>query len=278
LYHTKTVSEKLQAALGEDFYVTYAMRYKNPSLPSVLESMRKMNFSKIIVVPMFPQYASSSTGSALQRVMEIISKWYVIPEINIISQYYDHPGYIRAFTEIGKKYNWQSYDHVIFSFHGVPERQVDKVYEDGLCADRHCEQGVTDENKFCYKAVCFETARQIAQSLDMPEGAFTVGFQSRLGRDPWLEPSTEHLVEQMGKEGKKKLLVFSPAFTADCLETTIEIGEEYKELFEEHGGEHLQLVESLNSHPLWVDTLKSLVLERAQPGRTAFAPSESLVL
>ncbi len=263
LLYTKSVSEKLQEELGSGFHVEYAMRYKNPSLRVVLEKMRKQNFQKIILVPLFPQYASASTGSALQRAMEIISKWWVIPEISVVSQYYDHETFVDALVAKGQQYDHSAYDHIIFSFHGVPIRHVDKVYDSGLCADHDCENEVTPENKYCYKATCYYTARTLAERLGISPERYTVAFQSRLGRDPWLEPFADHLIEERAKKGDKKLLVFSPAFTADCLETIIEIGEEYQELFEEHGGEKVQLVESLNDHPLWVQALKEIVLERA---------------
>ncbi|MEN7548335.1 ferrochelatase [Rapidithrix thailandica] len=275
LHYTRLASEHLQQELGDDFHVEYAMRYKNPSIESVLERMRKMNFAHLIIVPLFPQYASSTTGSALQNVMEVIRKWWVIPEISFVSQYYDHPQFVQALLERGKQYPHKEYDHVMFSFHGLPVRQVDKVYDDGLCEDHNCEAEVTDDNKFCYKAVCYETARQIARGLEIPEEKYTVAFQSRLGNDPWLEPFADKVVKEQAEKGCKKLLVFSPAFTADCLETIIEIGEEYQEIFQEHGGEHLQLVESLNDHPLWIQTLKELVLQRAVFHTPAMAENQN---
>jgi ferrochelatase len=227
----------------------------------VLEEIRKKNYAKIIVIPLYPQYASSSTGSTLEKVMQIVSKWWVIPEITMVSQYYDEAGYLDAFAERGKKHWSDNYEHVLFSYHGLPVRQVDKVYEKGPCSDHHCEDHIDEENAFCYKAACFETTRQIASRLNIPNEKYTVAFQSRLDKK-WLEPFSDKVVEELAKKGIKKLLVFSPAFTADCLETTIEIGSEYKEIFEEHGGQHLQLVESLNDHPIWIDTLEKMVLER----------------
>lgn len=260
LYYGEMVRDQLNDKFDENVRVELAMRYQEPSIPSVLKKMKKENYDKIIVLPLFPQYASSSTGSALQKAMEVISKWWVIPEVSVISQYYDHDGYISAFAERGKQYNIEEFDHVLFSYHGLPERQVDKVYEDGKpCSDHNCENEITPDNKFCYKAVCYETTRRLVEKLKIPEGKYSVGFQSRLGKDPWITPYSDHLVIEKAKEGTKKLLVFSPAFIADCLETTIEIGEEYKELFESHGGEKLQLVESLNDHPVWIDTLKDLI-------------------
>lgn len=263
LLHSQAVQKKLQAELGDDFVVELAMRYKNPSLDEVTDRMRKAGYKKIIILPLFPHYASSSTGSALERALQLISKWWVIPELAVISQYFDHEGFINAFVERGKEQQPENYDHVLFSYHGLPERQVDKVYEDGKpCADHDCENELTHENYYCYKAACYDTTRAIVEKLNIPEGKYSVGFQSRLD-DKWLKPFSDKLVEQYAKDGIKKLLVFSPAFTADCLETTVEIGGEYREIFEEHGGEKLQLVESLNDHPVWVDTLKDLVLSRA---------------
>lgn len=261
LLHGKTVTRKLQEKLSNKADVYFAMRYQNPSIDVVLEEIRKKNYAKIIVIPLYPQYASSSTGSTLEKVMQIVSKWFVIPELTLISQYYDETGYLDAFAEKGKGHINDQYEHVLFSYHGLPVRQVDKVYEKGPCSDHHCEDHIDEENAFCYKAACYETTRQIASRLNIPKEKYTVAFQSRLDKN-WLEPFSDKVVEELAKNGVKKLLVFSPAFTADCLETTIEIGMEYKEIFEEHGGQHLQLVESLNDHPVWIQTLEKMVLER----------------
>jgi ferrochelatase len=261
LLHSKNVTQKVQEKLKDKADVYLAMRYQSPSIDSVLEEIRKKNYAKIIVIPLYPQYASSSTGSTLERVMQIISKWYVIPELSMVSQYYDEAGYLDAFAERGKAHIGNNYEHILFSYHGLPVRQVDKVYENGPCSDHHCEDQLDEENAFCYKAACYETTRQIASRLSIPKEKYTVAFQSRLDKK-WLEPFSDKVVEELAKKGVKKLLVFSPAFTADCLETTIEIGSEYKEIFEEHGGQHLQLVESLNDHPIWIDTLEKMVLER----------------
>jgi protoporphyrin/coproporphyrin ferrochelatase len=258
IFHGERVKTLLQQKLGADYSVELAMRYKNPSIPEALERIRRSNPERIIVLPLFPQYASASTGSALQAVMEVISRWWVIPGVNFVSQYWDHAGFVRALIARGQQYDWRDYDHVLFSYHGLPERQVDKVYDRGLCADRDCEHEATDENRFCYKAACYGTTRLLAGGLGIPEDRYTVCFQSRLDKK-WLEPFSDKVVEELARKGAKKLLVFSPAFVADCLETTIEIGEEYQQIFAEHGGEKVQLVESLNDHPLWIEALADLV-------------------
>ena len=261
MIHGEKVQELLQKRLGSDYTVALAMRYKNPSIPDVLERVRLSNPDRIIVLPLFPQYASASTGSALQEVMDVVRKWWVIPSVDFISQYWDHPGFIKALVERGRQYDWRDYDHVLFSYHGLPERQVDKVYDSGVCRDRDCEHEITEENKYCYKATCYATTRLLAAELGIPEKNYTVCFQSRLDKR-WLEPFADKMVIEQAEKGARKLLVFSPSFVADCLETTIEIADEYQLLFEEHGGEKIQLVESLNDHPAWIGALEQLVTDR----------------
>ncbi|MBE0570832.1 MAG: ferrochelatase [Ignavibacteriaceae bacterium] len=260
LYYGKSVQEKLQKALGENHEVHLAMRYKNPPIKDVLSYVYKKNHEKIIVIPLFPQYASATTGSVIDKVMKTISRWWVIPEVKFISQFYDNDGYINTVVEQASKYKLDEYDHVLFSYHGLPLRQVDKVYKDGtLCEEHNCESEINETNKFCYKATCYATTRLIAQKLNLPKEKYTVCFQSRLDKK-WLEPFADKMIIEQAKEGAKKLLVFSPAFVADCLETLIEIGIEYQKLFEKHGGQKIQLVESLNDHPTWIETLKEMVL------------------
>lgn len=261
LMHSEQLAAKLQAAVGSEYKVELAMRYQNPSMESVLERMRKEGYHQITVFPLYPQYASSSTGTALQLFMEIVSKWWVIPEIKIISQYYDNENYINCIVNRAKKHDLAKYDHVIFSYHGLPERQVDKVYNDGyLCKDHNCETELTEDNYYCYKAGCYQTTKAIVEKLDLPQDKFSISFQSRLD-DKWLKPYSDKVVEELAKKGAKNILVFSPAFTADCLETIYEIGTEYQEIFHKNGGEKVQLVESLNSGDDWVETIKGIVVK-----------------
>lgn len=258
LIHSRNFGVKLQEQLGDDYMVEIAMRYQSPSVESALEKLRKANLKKIIVLPMYPHYASSSTGTCIERVMEITSKWWVIPEMVFVNQFYDMPGYVDSFVARANQFDLSSFDHILFSYHGLPVRQVDKVYDDGLCADHDCELGITNENKFCYKATCYETTKQIAAKLNLEPSQYTVAFQSRLDQK-WLEPFSDKIVEQKAKEGVKRMLVLSPAFVADCLETLIEIGVEYQEIFHEHGGDKIQLVPSLNDHPSWVASVADLI-------------------
>ena len=261
IYHTESLVKKLQNSLGENYFVEYAMRYKNPSIKSVLTKFKSQNLNQIIIIPLFPQYASATNGSVIEEVMNIVKKWWVIPEINFVSQFYDEKLFLDAFAENGKKYNIKDYDEIIFSFHGLPERHVDKVYETSLCKDNDCEKGINELNKFCYKATCYETAKQIAKRLKIKKSDYIVSFQSRLD-NKWLRPFSDEIIKNRGKKGDKKILCFSPSFVADCLETIIEIGDEYQEIFEEYGGEKVQLVESLNDSETWVKCLSKMVKER----------------
>ena len=262
--HTESLKKLLQARFNAgEVKIEMAMRYQNPSMDVVLERMKTDLYDQIIIIPLFPQYASASTGSAVEKAMKIIQKWWVIPEIKIVSQFYDNPSFIEAIVERSKAFKLDDYDHVLFSYHGLPVRQVDKVYdgETDTCKDHPCEKEINETNKYCYKATSYATTRLIAEKIGLKESDYTVCFQSRLTKK-WLEPFSDKVVAEWGKKGAKKLLVFSPAFVADCLETIIEIGGEYQEIFEEHGGHKIQLVPSTNDHPKIVDCLEELVKTR----------------
>ena len=253
----------LQQALGESFDVKLAMRYQSPSISSVLSHFKDKGFKQLIVIPLYPQYASSSSGSTMEEVMKELKAWEVIPEIKLISQFFDDPLFIKSFVEIGKKYIVKGqYDHYLFSYHGLPEHQILKSSCDHYCRLGDCCSVYSSKNQYCYRAQCFETTRLLVKELGIKKEDYTICFQSRLGKTPWIKPYTDEIIKQLPGRGIKKVLVFSPAFVADCLETTVEIGIEYKKLFLEHGGESWQLVESLNIDPMWVECLKQMVLTR----------------
>lgn len=263
MIHSESLKNKLQSSLGNQFDVYLAMRYQNPSLDNVLEEIRKKNYKRLLILPLFPQYASATSGSVYQKIMDIIKSWWVIPEITFINEFFDNEKYIETIAEISKKYNLNSYDHILFSYHGLPNRQVDKSHTAGRsCINCECEKIFKDEFRFCYKASCYQTTRLIAKRIGIPENKYSVSFQSRLDKD-WLEPFSDETLINLAKNGAKKVLVFSPAFVADCLETIIEIGHEYQKIFTENGGEVVDLVESLNDHPLWVETLKDMTLKHS---------------
>lgn len=264
LYYSILQAEALQAKLGDEYQVEIAMRYQSPSIKTALNKLRNAQVDSIKVIPMFPHYASASTGSVIQDVMEQISKWLTIPNISFVNSFYNHPLMIKTFANNGRKHNPENYDHVLFSFHGLPQRQL--VKSDYL--QQHCQKVtecckiITKNNKFCYSAQCYNTAQLIASELQIPKDKYTVCFQSRLGKTPWVQPYTNVVLQDCAARGYKKLLVFCPAFVADCLETVYEVTVEYGEEFKQLGGQQLQLVESLNDNPMWIGALKDIALNR----------------
>lgn len=262
LYHGLDLQQLVQEKLGKSYHVAFGMRYQSPSIESALKELQDKVVDRIIVLPLFPQYASATTGSVQEKVMEIVAKWEIIPDIKFISTFCNHPGFINTFAQIARTHMAQrDYDHFVFSYHGVPERQVLKASVKGYCQLGVCCNTYHSRNRYCYRAQCFETSRQLAAALNIPEDKYSVTFQSRLGKDPWLQPYTDNVLKDLAANGVKNVLAFSPAFVADCLETTIEVGEEFKEEFEKAGGEHWQLVESCNTHPTWVNTVTQMILE-----------------
>lgn len=263
LIYGNKVKALLQKELGDSFVVELGMRYQSPSMKSALTKLREAQVEKIIMIPLYPQYASSSTGSSVEEALRIMAKWEVSPSFEVISKFYDNPDFIDACVEVAKKYDQQEYDYFIFSYHGLPERHIHKGaahYGNNTCNFGTCCNSITKNNQYCYRANCFETTRQLVKRLNIPEGKYETTFQSRLD-DKWIKPYSDKAIAQKGKEGKKRMLVFSPAFVADCLETLYEIGTEYDEIFKANGGEKIQLVESLNDHPKWIEALKKMVLK-----------------
>ncbi|OEK06917.1 ferrochelatase [Roseivirga misakiensis] len=254
------VRDMLQKSLGDDYKVTLAMRYQNPSIEEGLNELKAVNVKRIIVIPLFPQYASASTGSVSEKVNELVSKWQIIPSVAHINQFMDHPKFLEAFANNGKALmEKQDYDHVIFSYHGLPERHIRKGSVGNQCQLGSCCSVLHERNRYCYRAQCFYTSRELAKRLGLKEDGYTTTFQSRLGKDPWIKPYTDEVLEELPEKGIKKALVFSPAFISDCLETTIEVGEEFKEEFMEAGGEVWDLVPSLNDSETWIECLEDLV-------------------
>lgn len=259
-FYTEDLLDPLRKLLGDEYVVEYAMRYQNPSIASGLDKLRAANVSSIHVIPLFPQYASASTGSVIDKVMELTKTWQIIPEMRFTSQFLEEEKFLQVIAQNGKRWMEKTdYDHFVFSYHGLPERQIRKGSVGDQCQLGGCCGKFHERNQYCYRAQCFHTTRLLAEKLGIPEEKYTVSFQSRLGKDPWIKPYTDFIIKDLATEGKKKVLAFSPAFVSDCLETTVEVGEEYLELFQEAGGEQWNLVESLNDDPLWVECLAGIV-------------------
>ena len=263
LYYGLDVQQLLQEKLGKEYVVEFGMRYQNPPIKEALNRLKKQNIKELKVIPMYPQWASSTTKSSIEKVEHELKKLNYNPKVSYVETFVQNELFIKAFTEIGEKY-WKTnnYDHALFSFHGVPERHVLNYSNGDFCKLGACCDSYNSQNKLCYRAQCFETARLIAEKMQLTKDQYTVAFQSRLetrARDPWLKPYSDLVIEEFPKKGIKKVLAFSASFVADCLETTIEVGEEFKEIFLENGGEKWRLVESLNTSDTWVECLNNLV-------------------
>jgi protoporphyrin/coproporphyrin ferrochelatase len=261
----------LLAALREripEHPIELAMRYGEPSIPAALARLRERSCDQLIVLPLYPQYAASSTGSSVERIYRVAAQLWNTPYVHVIPPFYDHPAFLAAFAEVARaKLDALAPDHLLFSFHGLPERQVIASADPKLCLARaDCCETLVDGNRNCYRAQCFATARGLAAALGLGEAhgleqRWSISFQSRLGRTPWIKPYTDEVIPALAQRGVRKLAVMCPAFVADCLETLEEIGMRAREDFIAAGGETLELVPSLNVHPSWVAATEQLIRE-----------------
>jgi ferrochelatase len=262
LFHSQDLVEQVSALLGPSWQVELAMRYGEPTVADALERFRSAGIDRVVVLPLFPQYASSSTGSALEAVFRQAGEKWNVPNLSVIEPFYADAGFIGSFAAVGRPaLEGFGADHVLFSFHGLPERHVRKSDESGrhCFASPDCCDRLVPANRNCYRAQCVATARLIAAELDLGESDYTVCFQSRLGRTPWISPYTDKVLDELARAGKKRLAVFCPAFVADCLETLEEIGIRAREQFQASGGDELILVPSLNSEEPWARAVVALV-------------------
>lgn len=265
-HYGEIVETGVQKGLGEDYIVRLAMRYQSPSIESQLQFLLDQQVRDIIVFPMFPQYASATTGSVHDEIMRLLRKKDTIPNIRFINSYYDYDPMIEIFADNAKTFDLDQYDHIIFSYHGLPQRQLRKADSCGHCLKvENCCSTISIKNQFCYSAQCHATTKAIVAKLGLTEDQYTTAFQSRLGPEAWAQPYTSTIIEHQAEKGAKRLLVFSPAFVADCLETIVEIGTEYQEEFEEMGGEKVDLVPSLNDDPRWVAAIINMIRGNTSP-------------
>ncbi|MDI3318660.1 ferrochelatase [Pinibacter soli] len=259
------ISKHLQEALQEqvDEPVEIAMRYGNPSPKTAFDSLLKQmpDIEEVVAVPLYPHYAMSSYETAVEYAKEVHAKHKYPFKLTIIPPYYNNEDYINALAESMKPFLQQEYDHVLFSYHGVPERHILK----GDITGQHCLK-VADccnvdspAHTQCYRHQCTRTTQLVAEKLGLPKDKFSLSFQSRLGRSEWLKPYTAVRLAELPKEGIKKILVLCPAFVSDCLETLEEIAMGGKEIFMEAGGESFTMIPCLNVNPLWVKALAKWV-------------------
>jgi ferrochelatase len=262
LWHSQDFAHALASELSEEFEVELAMRYGQPSIDLGLERLRNKGASSLTVFPLYPMNAASSTSSALARVYGLLGQQWEVPAVKVVTPFFDHPGFLNAFAQTTRQSIAAARsDHVLFSFHGLPERQIKKSdFGGGHClATPSCCERLGPKNHGCYRAQAFFIARAIAQRVGLGEQDYGVAFQSRLGRTPWIRPFTDEVLPRLAKEGKRRVVVVCPSFVADCLETLEEIALRAKESFLAAGGEELLLAPSLNARPEWVAAAAELV-------------------
>ena len=255
---SRAVQEKLQARLNVP--VELAMRYQNPSIESAIRRLSAKGVDDLFLIPLFPHYAMSSYETAVVRVHEVAAQLAPKMKVTVQPPYGDMPELITAMTAVAAEYLQQGYDHLLFSFHGIPERHLrksDPTHSHCLSSPNCCSQP-SEAHKFCYRHQCFRTADEFAKAAKLPAGKWSVSFQSRLGRDPWLKPYTDFEFERLAKAGVKKLLVISPAFVADCLETLEELRIRGRDSFIGAGGKEYAQIPCVNEHPLWIDALEKM--------------------
>lgn len=255
IYHSKRQADLLQARFPNvDVY--WAMRYQKPGLTKTLKTIKAGNYKKLLVIPLFPHYAEASTGSVLAKCKKVLNGFDKFP-VKYVRDFPTDQGYIESLEDRASQFNLGDYDHIVMSYHGLPLRHLEKIHGGESCGSRECSSDECALNSRCYQGQCYQTSRALASKLNLTRDQYTVSFQSRLNKK-WTRPFTDKLIIDLAKKGMKKVLVFSPAFVTDCLETTMEIGDEFNTLFIENGGEKLQLVPGLNSSDRWIDALEEL--------------------
>lgn len=257
-FHMENLVVKVQKSLANSHDVYGAMRYGNPSLKKTLRTIEQKNYTEISILPLFPQYATSTTESIADIVKHSFLNKPKAPSVQFIRQFYNNKLFINAFAKHIQAYDIAKYDHVIFSYHGLPLRHIDKMHPGISSHSCPCTEQLPRHGEYCYKATCYHTSRLLAQALNLSPSDYTVSFQSRLSKN-WLKPFTDETLTQLATQGAKNVLIAAPSFVADCLETIIELGHEYKNLFIEHGGTELTLVKSLNDSDLWVDAICDII-------------------
>ena len=254
---TKQLQKALQSKIAEP--ITIAMRYGNPSPEVAFEELRAKipDLEEVVVVPLYPHYAMSSYETAVEYAQKVHKNKQYPFKLSVIAPFYKDADYLNALTESIKPYLTEDYDHIVFSYHGLPERHIKKSDITGNhCLNvANCCAVDSPAHAKCYRHQCLLTTHLVAAALQIPTEKYSYSFQSRLGRDEWLKPYTVARLRDMPNEGIKKLLVVCPAFVSDCLETLEEMAEEGRDIFLEAGGTSFTLIPCLNIHPLWVQTL-----------------------
>lgn len=257
LTHTQALADAVSTALGSQYRVAYGMRYGKPSIETAIKQLDGCD--SIFVLPLFPQYSSAATGSAIENVYRVLAEQWNTPSVNIVHDFYNHPGFINACAELIKSHTAVTKpDLVLFSYHGLPERHIEKSDCVAACDHRGACPVILPPNRFCYRAQCYATTNLIAMKLGMQDNEYSVSFQSRLGRTPWIKPYTDMVLQELIEKGVKHLAVISPSFVSDCLETLEEINIRTRDQWLQLGGTEFTYIPCVNESALWVETVADM--------------------
>lgn len=261
-FYTKALTEKVKKHLHGEAEVEMAMRYGSQSIAKGVEALLRKHVTKMVICPLYPQYSLAATNSSVLAVQKVMKNLRTKVPVESIKAFYSEESYLEAVAKISQKYlKNESYDMAIFSFHGVPERQVKKTDKTGsyCLTAKDCSLSIVEANIDCYRAQCYYTARKVAEKLNIPESKYRVAFQSRLGRTPWIKPYSDDLYRELPQKGIRNMVVLCPSFVADCLETLEEVSVRGEEEFKKYGGEKMTLIPSLNAEPEWVDAVLEIL-------------------
>jgi len=264
----KVYADRMQASVqqafsdaGEEVLVRNAMAYSKPFVAETMAELEAEGAKEIVLLPMYPQYSTATTESVFNDVRQAAKKWQVAPKLHFVNDLFTEPAFIRAWTARIKAFlEQEDIDHVVFSYHGVPEKTIKKADKAGVCKFGTCCQQVTEGNRYCYRMQCVQTTESVVKALgwEHDKDKYSFAFQSRFGPLPWLQPYLDEHLAHLVDKGIKRVAVVTPSFISDCLETLFEIGVEYKEEFEEAGGEHFTLVPNLNDDPVWFSAVHEM--------------------
>lgn len=262
------LSERLQHKVDEltSVPIALSMRYGNPSIKAGLRELSDKGVTEVLLIPLYPQFAMATTETILVLAEKLRKKHFPEMRFTNVPAFYGHSDYIRVLANsIQETLQNKQWDHILFSYHGVPERHIRKsdVTKSHCKIDGQCCITASPAHEFCYRHQCYETTRQVAAFLELKEGTYSTSFQSRLGKDPWLQPYTDQTIEKLAHDGTQRLAVVTPAFVSDCLETLEEIGMEGKDEFINNGGKEFHLVPCLNDRNEWVRVLSRWIDEWA---------------
>lgn len=246
LDHSQRFTRGLSQRLPDRYLVAMAMRYGQPSIAETIDKLLAQGIARLLIIPMFPQYSSAANGSAIAESLHQLAGKLVIPQLTVVNNFHRQPFFIEALVESITPYI-KTIDHLLFSYHGLPERQLPCKQSDNCCVQ------TTTDNRACYRFHCLQTSKAVAEKLNLVDSFFSTSFQSRLGRIPWIKPYTDSVVPRLAEQGCRKIAVVCPSFVADCLETIEEIAIRLRDDFIAHGGQQLTLIPCLNSNKDWVD-------------------------